>query len=80
MAKSSGYDCGYIKDTGSKLWLLLSDNLREKVNKQNCQVVIKRFAQQNIAPPPKSSLRQGWGEAMDCLFCGRHLELNTLQQ
>lgn len=80
MAKSSGYDCGYIKDTGSKLWLLLSNSLGEKVNKQNCQVVLKRFAEQNIAPP-KSSSRQDWGEAMDVsLFCGRHLELNTLQQ
>lgn len=80
MAKSSGYDCGYIKDTGSKLWLLLSNSLGEKVNKQNCQVVLKRFAEQNIAPP-KSSSRQDWGEAMDVsLFCGRISELTTLQQ
>ena len=52
MAKVSGYDCGYIKDTGYKLWLLLSDSLGEKVNKQNCQTVIKRLAKQNINNAP----------------------------
>jgi len=81
MATSSGYDCGYIKDTGSKLWLLLSDSLGEKVNKQNCQVVLKRFAKQNINRASKSSFSQDWGEAIDVsLFYGRVLELATLQQ
>lgn len=81
MAKSSGYDCGYIKDTGSKLWLLLSDSLGEKVNKQNCQVVLKRFAKQNINRASKSSFSQDWGEAIDVsLFYGRVPELTTLQQ
>ncbi len=81
MATSSGYDCGYIKDTGYKLWLLLSDSLGEKVNKQNCQTVIKRLAQQNINPAPIASLSQDWGEAIDVsVFYGRLLELATLQQ
>jgi WD40 repeat protein len=79
MAKSSGYDCGYVKDTGYKLWLQLSDSLGEKVNKQNCQVVLKRFAQQNINKA--AVLSQDWGEAIDVsLFYGRSPELTTLQQ
>lgn len=81
MAKSSGYDCGYIKDTGSKLWLLLSDTLGEKVNKQNCQVILKRFAQQSINRASQSSFSQDWGEAIDVsVFYGRLPELTTLQQ
>ena len=81
MAISSGYDCGYIKDTGYKLWLLLSDSLGEKVNKQNCQTVIKRLAQKNINHAPVASLSQDWGEAIDVsVFYGRSQELNTLQQ
>ena len=81
MAKVSGYDCGYIKDTGYKLWLLLSDSLGEKVNKQNCQAVIKRLAKQNINNAPVVSLSQDWGEAIDVsVFYGRVAELTTLQQ
>ncbi len=81
MARISGYDCGYIKDTGSKLWLLLSGTLGEKVNKQNCQVVLKRFAKQNINRASQSSPSQDWGEAIDVsLFYGRSQELTTLQQ
>ncbi|WP_009633886.1 eIF2A-related protein [Synechocystis sp. PCC 7509] len=81
MSKSSGYDCGYIKDTGYKLWVLLSETLGEKVNKQNCQVVIKRFAQKNINPAPVVSGIQDWGEAIDVsVFYGRSQELTTLQK
>ncbi len=70
-----------FKDTGSKLWVLLSGTLGEKVNKQNCQVVIKRFAQKNINPAPVVSGMQDWGEAIDVsIFYGRLVELTTLQQ
>jgi LuxR family glucitol operon transcriptional activator len=45
IAKSAGYDPGYIKDTGSKLWKLLSDALGEKVTKQNLQGALRRMVQ-----------------------------------
>lgn len=46
IAKSSGYDSGYIKDTGSKLWQLLSNAFGKKVTKTNFYSVLKRYAQQ----------------------------------
>ncbi len=42
IAKSSGYDPGYIKDTGSKLWQALSDAYGMKVTKHNFQGVLKQ--------------------------------------
>ncbi len=45
IAKSVGYDPGYIKDTGSKLWKLLSEAFGEKVTKQNLQGVLQRAVQ-----------------------------------
>jgi hypothetical protein len=42
IASNFGYDPGYIKDTGSKLWQLLSQGLGEKVTKNNFQSVLKR--------------------------------------
>lgn len=60
IAKLSGYDIGYIKDTGSKLWQQLSNVLGKKVTKNNFQLVLKRYAQENhvIAVPPATSLNQ----------------------
>lgn len=46
IAKTSGYDAGYIKDTGSKLWQLLSQALGEKVTKVNLQTVVRRYSRQ----------------------------------
>jgi WD40 repeat protein len=42
IARLSGYELGYVKQTGSQLWQLLSDALNEKVTKTNVQVVLKR--------------------------------------
>lgn len=42
IASSSGYEIGYIKQTGSHLWQLLSQALGEKVTKTNVQLVLKR--------------------------------------
>ncbi|MBD1996309.1 AAA family ATPase [Leptolyngbya sp. FACHB-541] len=42
IADSAGYDPGYIKDVGSKLWQLLSESLGEKVSKGNLQSVLRR--------------------------------------
>jgi len=43
MAERMGYDAGYVKDTGAKLWKFLSDALGERVNKKNVQSVLNRF-------------------------------------
>jgi WD40 repeat protein len=43
IAESVGYDTGYIKDVGSKLWQLLSSALGEKVTKSNVQAVLRRY-------------------------------------
>ncbi|MDV2995748.1 MAG: hypothetical protein N4J56_005402 [Chroococcidiopsis sp. SAG 2025] len=42
IAKSSGYDAGYLKDAGSQLWQILSHALGEKVSKNNLAAVLKR--------------------------------------
>lgn len=91
MAESMGYDSGYVKDTGAKLWKFLSDTLGERVTKNNVQSVLKR--QTRSAPPlpsvsktvppaasPRSSPQVSWGEAIDVsTFYGRTDELEILQ-
>ncbi|MDZ4876380.1 MAG: hypothetical protein CLLPBCKN_005800 [Chroococcidiopsis cubana SAG 39.79] len=42
IAKTSGYDAGYLKDAGSQLWRILSNVLGEKVSKNNLVAVLKR--------------------------------------
>lgn len=42
IASNFGYDPGYVKDTGSKLWQLLSQGLGEKVTKNNFRSVLKQ--------------------------------------
>jgi hypothetical protein len=42
IASSSGYDPGYVKDAGSKLWQLLSEAFEEKLTKNNFQLVLKQ--------------------------------------
>nr|WP_290223891.1 NB-ARC domain-containing protein [Trichocoleus desertorum] len=95
IAKESGYDQGYIKDTGAKLWQLLSDALGERVTKFNVQAVVKRSQvnrQELAANDPKDTSAsvhapspllpvQDWGEAIDVsIFYGRSAELSTLKQ
>lgn len=50
IADNCGYDANYIKDVGSKLWKLLSNNLQEEVTKSNFRSVIRRRSQSNILP------------------------------
>ncbi len=42
MARDSGYEVGYIRDTGAKLWQLLSKEFGKKVTKNNLQGVFRR--------------------------------------
>jgi len=81
IASNFGYDPGYVKDAGSKLWQLLSKTFGEKVTKNNFQLVLKqRWRRQSavesqllpvIAPklPPAAQTIanncQDWGEAID---------------
>jgi len=83
IARESGYDPGYIKDTGSELWRLLSTALGGKVTKLNVQSALKRVGKQEqenraaIVP----SLHLDWGDAIDVsIFYGRTDELTTLTQ
>ncbi len=48
IAKNSGYELGYIKQTGSQLWQLLSQAFGEKVTKTNVQSVLKRKARELV--------------------------------
>ncbi len=45
IAEEAGYDTGYIKDVGSKLWKFLSNVFNEKVTKNNIQTVLRRYQQ-----------------------------------
>lgn len=84
IAKATGYDCGYIKDTGSKLWQMLSESLGEKVTKQNFQAVLKQYVRQKQEShaTPKAAIispLKDWGEAVDAsILYGRSHELTTL--
>ena len=46
IAKRSGYEVGYIKQTGSQLWQALSEALGERVSKGNLHAVLKRYVKQ----------------------------------
>ncbi|MGK7905560.1 MAG: hypothetical protein AB4352_29970 [Hormoscilla sp.] len=47
IAKSTGYQPDYLKQTGYKLWDLLSKAFGEKVTKKNLQSVVKRYLRRN---------------------------------
>ncbi|MGA7936964.1 MAG: NB-ARC domain-containing protein, partial [Kovacikia sp.] len=95
MAEQFDYTLGYIKDTGSDLWKLLSDVLGEKVTRRNFQFVLKRAIQKERGveavgsgagiPPTPCSLpptpHQDWGEEIDVsVFYNRIDELAILKQ
>ena len=83
MAERMGYDAGYVKDTGAKLWKLLSEVLGERVTKSNVESVLQRLGRMTPAPPisPPRTLQIDWGEAIDVTaFYGRSVELSRLKQ
>jgi len=83
IADATSYDPGYIKDTGSKLWQMLSEALGEHVTKQNFIAVLKRLQLSTVsggASSIASASHQDWGEAPDVpVFFGRTYELQTLE-
>ncbi|XQQ07276.1 MAG: NB-ARC domain-containing protein [Leptolyngbya sp. IPPAS B-1204] len=48
IARQSGYELSYVKQTGSQLWQLLSQVLDEKVTKHNLQLVVRRRVNGNV--------------------------------
>lgn len=92
IAAATGYDAGYIKDSGAKLWQLLTDSLGERVTKQNFQGVLRQLLQKqqqesSLSDRPthtNASLpisQRDWGDAIDTsTFYGRSAELATLEQ
>lgn len=88
IAKKLDYDAEYIKQVGSQIWQLLSQELGQKVSKSNFRAVLQRYALKQIdclesfdndRPSEISEdihLHQDWGEAIDILsFYGREQEL-----
>ncbi|MEO0644669.1 MAG: NB-ARC domain-containing protein [Cyanobacteria bacterium J06650_10] len=90
IAVATGYEHGYIKDTGAQLWKLLSRVLGKKVTKNNFRNIIC-----GLSPQPKSlaepshrlnkrhstCLNQSWGEAGDVTsFYGRVEEQRCLEK
>jgi hypothetical protein len=81
IASSHGYDIGYVKDVGSKLWQYLSIKLNEKVSKNNFALILKQYKssldrQQTLKVSIHTSRSttmnhffkekyQNWGEKMD---------------
>lgn len=82
IAKASGYDPGYIKDTGSKLWQILSETYGIRISKLNVKGVLQRHFRQiekQESVPTSPQRCSDWGEAIDVsIFYGRAQELNTL--
>lgn len=95
IANESGYELGYVKQTGSQLWQLLSQAFNEKITKQNIQLILRQLADPSgVAPviaqsngrsnPSVASFslpRCDWGGATDAqTFFGRTAELALLEQ
>lgn len=89
IAASSGYDQGYIKDTGAKLWQMLSQQYGVRITKLNCRGVLRRtlatdgVSDRGTEPGSrrKTDRRLDWGEAVDVsIFYGRGDELARLRQ
>jgi hypothetical protein len=77
IAEKHNYDTEYIKQVGSQIWQLLSQELGQKVSKSNFRAVLKRYALRQVDAlesldpaleseiTEDSSLHQDWGEAID---------------
>lgn len=91
IAIATGYDHGYIKDTGAQLWKLLSRVLGKKVTKNNFRNIISGLSPQLKSPSVQFDkdtsdsslicLNQSWGEANDVTsFYGRAEEQSCLEE
>ncbi|MEL6334176.1 MAG: NB-ARC domain-containing protein, partial [Cyanobacteria bacterium J06626_26] len=93
IAKSTGYDYGYVKDEGAKLWRRISDALERKITKANVRNVLKKYNKSTNAQNTKivssfvdssnqsENKKHSWEEIIDIHhFCGRTQETKTLEQ
>ena len=86
IAKSVGYEYGYIKDVGAQLWKMLSQVLQQKVTKRNFKGILQYHAQnsdQNLTEHLRlvssRSSSQSLEETIDtAIFYGREYEINSL--
>lgn len=86
IAKSIGYEYGYIKDIGAQLWRILSQALHQKVTKNNFRGVLQYYAQNQDMSPKKNGqlfsfglLNQHLEEHIDTSsFYGREHEMKNL--
>lgn len=53
IADAYGYEHGYIRDVGFRLWQLISEALGQKVSKSTIKAVLRRYARHHL--PPMSS-------------------------
>jgi WD40 repeat protein len=56
IAQDLGYDAGYVRDVGSKLWRVLSDRLKLEINKMNFRSQIQRYFQTIATAEPVTLL------------------------
>ncbi|MEB3311334.1 MAG: NB-ARC domain-containing protein [Snowella sp.] len=76
MADQHNYAEGYLKDTGSQLWEMLSKAIGQPINKQN----LRGFLYQ-VELETESQKRVDWGDAIDVsFFYGREQERELLTQ
>lgn len=77
IAQETGYDAKYVKDTGYRLWKLLSKLLDKPVNKKNFKTQLEQYNQLSFSP----NAYHDWGNAPDLPnFFGRTQELETLEK
>ncbi len=78
IARTLGYDPGYIKDAGSRLWQQLSKALGGQVTKKNFLLVLRRYAQANKLTQSTES-RCSWEKLLDLgNFYGREAETEKI--
>ena len=78
------HEYSYIKDIGSELWQLLSQEVGIKVTKLNLQEALMQYVQLQQMHHDRPALphqRVDWGEAPDVSqFCGRSAQLAKLEE
>lgn len=82
IAQELKHEYSYIKDIGSELWQLLSQELGIKVTKLSLREALMQYIQlqQMHDRPPLPHQRVDWGEAPDVSqFCGRSAQLAKLE-
>lgn len=73
IACQADYDLGYVRDTDSKLWQMLSEAIATKVPKNNLSAVLQHHLSQNAVVRLYPS--RDWDEAVDIsVFYGRQQE------